>query len=52
MITSIENPKMKYLQKLSLAKYRKLEQCFVVEGAHLVEEARKKRLLDRSLFLV
>ncbi len=45
MITSLENSKMKYLAKLSNAKFRKKEQCFVVEGAHLVEEARMKGCL-------
>lgn len=45
MITSLDNPKMKYLAKLANTKFRKKEQCFVVEGAHLVEEARMKGCL-------
>ncbi len=45
MITSLDNPKIKYLQKLSQAKNRKKEARFVVEGKHLVEEARKLDLL-------
>ncbi len=40
MITSLENPKIKYLQKLALSKNRKKEREFVVEGSHLVQEAR------------
>lgn len=51
MITSFDNPKIKYLQKLSQAKYRKQERCFVVEGSHLVEEARKKGVLIEAFSL-
>lgn len=51
MITSFDNPKIKYLQKLSQAKYRKQERCFVVEGSHLVEEARKKGVLIEAYSL-
>lgn len=40
MIQSMDNPKIKLLTKLKLAKYRKQEQMFLVEGAHLVSEAR------------
>lgn len=32
MITSIDNPKIKYLQKLSLAKFRKKEKMFCGRG--------------------
>lgn len=45
MITSLENEKIKYLVKLKTSKYRKKEQRFIVEGAHLVDEARKNNLL-------
>ena len=45
MITSLENEKVKLLIKLNQAKYRKKEQRFIVEGAHLVDEARKANLL-------
>lgn len=51
MITSLENPKIKYLQKLALSKFRKKEQCFVVEGAHLVCEARNLGLLIEAYSL-
>ena len=40
MISSVDNPKIKTLLKLKQAKYRKQEQMFIVEGAHLVSEAR------------
>lgn len=40
MIESMENGKIKFLMKLKLAKFRKLENKFVVEGPHLVSEAR------------
>lgn len=40
MISSIENPKIKMLLKLKHSKYRKQERLFVVEGTHLVNEAR------------
>ena len=45
MITSLETEKVKLLIKLNQAKYRKKEQRFIVEGAHLVDEARKANLL-------
>lgn len=41
MIQSVDNPKIKEIRKLVLAKYRKKERKFIVEGAHLVEEAKK-----------
>lgn len=40
MISSIDNPRIKSLIKLKQSKYRKSEQMFIVEGAHLVSEAR------------
>lgn len=45
MIASLENQKVKFLCKLNLAKYRKKEKMFIVEGKHLVDEARKYALL-------
>ena len=45
MITSIQNPKIKDLLKLEKSKERKSTKSFIVEGAHLVLEARKKGLL-------
>ncbi|MCR5349595.1 MAG: RNA methyltransferase, partial [Acholeplasmatales bacterium] len=45
VITSIDNPKIKLLIKLKEHKYRKKEQKFIVEGKHLVSEARQLGLL-------
>ena len=39
MITSVQNPKMKYIKKLSQRSFRQKERKFVVEGVRLVEEA-------------
>ncbi|MCM1131092.1 MAG: RNA methyltransferase [Roseburia sp.] len=40
MISSLDNPKIKKLLKLKQTKYRKQVQMFLVEGSHLVLEAR------------
>ena len=45
IITSLDNPKIKYLASLSKAKERKQEQKFIVEGKHLVLEAQKQNVL-------
>lgn len=45
LITSLENPKIKYLSKLDNSRFRKKEAKFIVEGKHLVDEARKANLL-------
>ena len=44
-ITSLDNPKIKLLLKLNQSKYRKKENLFIVEGAHLVKEAKNLNLL-------
>lgn len=41
MITSTDNQKIKDIIKLNNKKYRIIEQKFIVEGSHLVAEARK-----------
>ncbi len=41
LITSVDNPRIKELCKLKTSKGRKKEGKFLVEGAHLVNEARK-----------
>lgn len=51
MITSADNPKIKYLGKLNTVKYRKKEKKFLVEGKHLVEEARNFGLLEEAFSL-
>jgi len=45
LITSVDNSKIKELNKLKTRKYRKEEKKFLVEGYHLVEEAYKKGIL-------
>lgn len=45
VIDSINNQKIKYLNKLKDKKYREEEDKFIVEGYHLVEEAYKKGIL-------
>ena len=44
-ITSLDNPKIKYLAKLNTAKIRKKEGKFIVEGKHLVTEAKMQNVL-------
>lgn len=51
MIESLENSKIKFLLKLKLSKYRKSEQKFICEGAHLVQEARNAGLLIEAYSL-
>lgn len=45
MIESVNNERIKRYAKLQQKKYRDLEGLFIVEGAHLVEEAKKNNLL-------
>ncbi|MCI8795076.1 MAG: RNA methyltransferase [Bacilli bacterium] len=45
MIESVNNERIKRFSKLQNKKYRDLEGFFIVEGEHLVEEAKKKNLL-------
>lgn len=51
MISSLDNPKVKLLLKLNMTKYRKSEKLFIVEGEHLVEEARKAKVLVEAFSL-
>ena len=51
MIESLENSKIKFLLKLKLSKYRRSEQKFICEGAHLVQEARNACLLIEAYSL-
>lgn len=48
MISSLDNSKVKYLTKLNNSKHRKIEKKFIVEGKHLVDEARKYGLLEEA----
>ena len=45
MIESVNNEKIKEYSKLNMKKYRDLNRLFIVEGEHLVEEAKKANLL-------
>jgi RNA methyltransferase, TrmH family len=49
--TSIENEKIKELKKLNHTKYRNMNNLFLVDGEHLVEEAFKKGLLKELIVL-
>ena len=51
MISSKDNSKIKELVKLRQAKYRALSKTFLVEGKHLVSEAREKGLLIEAYSL-
>ena len=45
IITSLENKKIKYINKLKNKKFRDEEGIFVIETKHLVEEAYKSGFL-------
>ncbi len=45
MITSVNNERIKEIAKLNTAKYRKEMKLFLVEGEHLVLEAKKQNVL-------
>ena len=45
---SDNNQKIKLLTKLNMSKYRKEMKLFIVEGKHLVDEARKANLLEEA----
>lgn len=46
MIESVNNEKIKYYAKLNQKKYRNEAGLFIVEGEHLVEEAKKRELIE------
>ena len=49
MITSIQNETIKSIMKLKQKKYRDESQLFLVEGYHLVEEARKADCIQKII---
>lgn len=51
VITSVTNNTIKYLTKLKQRKFRENEGKFLVEGEHLVEEAKKNNLLEKVIKL-
>ncbi len=51
MIESINNERVKYWAKLNEKKYQEKERLFLIEGRHLVEEAKKANLLKEVILL-
>ena len=51
VITSLDNKLIKRLAKLKEKKYRDLEDIFLIETEHLIEEAYKRGLLEMLLIL-
>ena len=51
IIESKDNKKIKYLNKLRTNKFMNEEKKFVVEGMHLVNEAKKSGLLLETVTL-
>lgn len=51
MITSVNNSKIKELSKLKQSKYRKQSGLFIIEGEHLIIEAKKQDLVIEILYL-
>ncbi len=49
MITSLQNETIKEIVKLKQKKYRDEKKMFLIEGFHLIEEARKSILFFRLL---
>lgn len=47
--TSIDNDKIKEIKKLQTKKYRDLTNTFIVEGEHLVKEAKNAKLLKNII---
>ena len=48
-ITSLQNQKVKYWVSLNNKKVRDQEQCFLIEGDHLVKEALKLGLVMETI---
>ena len=51
LITSLENSKIKDLKKLKTKKYRDIENKFIIEGEHLINEAYNEGLLEEIYVL-
>lgn len=51
VITSLENKEIKRCAKLKQKKYRDSEKMFLVEGEHLVEEAKRANLLQKVIVI-
>ena len=50
-LTSINNERVKFWQKLNQKKYRDIEKLFLVEDEHLVTEALKKGIVKEIIAL-
>lgn len=50
-ITSLTNAKVKQWVKYKEKKYRDQDQCFLIEGEHLIEEAHKAGLIEYLIIL-
>ena len=50
-ITSLENTKIKYWLKLKQKKYRDLNNEYLIEGEHLVEEAVKNKIIKELIII-
>lgn len=48
-IVSLSNPKVKQWMKYHKKKYRDKDRCFLVEGEHLIEEAKQAKILKTLL---
>ena len=51
IITSVNNERIKYIKKLKNAKFSQEQKLFIIEGDHLVKEAKKAGLLYLTLSL-
>ncbi len=51
MIESVDNDKIKYFRKLKTKKYIDIENKFLIEGFHLVDEAIKKEIVIELILL-
>jgi len=51
LYTSIENKKIKSIKKLNDKKYRDIDNIFLIEGEHLILEAKKNNILESVIAL-
>ena len=49
VITSVNNEKVKYWNSLKLKKNRDRDKCFLIEGDHLIKEAKEKELVINTI---
>ena len=49
VITSVNNEKVKYWNSLKLKKNRDRDKCFLIEGDHLIKEAKEKGLVINTI---